>query len=86
MNEASLSGFNIVKVSPVKGGKSTYNATACVAVGISASTVEIAKGWEIGFGFGGNDNKTGSVIIKGTCLLDSGVLVVSIKKDLVGRA
>ena len=54
-------------------------------VGLSASTVEVAEGWEIGSGSGG-DGETGYFIIKETCLLDPGVRVVSIKEDSVGRA
>ena len=54
-------------------------------VGASASTVEVAEGWEIGSG-SDVDGETGSVIMKGTCSLDPGVRVVSIEEDSVGRA
>ena len=54
-------------------------------VGASASTVEVAEGWEIGYGSNG-DGETGSVIMKGTCSLDPGVRVVFIEEDSVGRA
>ena len=48
MNEASLSGVGIGKVSPVRRGELTFNTTALVVVGASASTVEEVEGWEIG--------------------------------------
>ena len=54
-------------------------------VGASASTVEVAEGWEKGSGSDG-DGETSSVIMKGTCSLDPGVRVVSIEEDSVGRA
>ena len=85
MNEASSSGVGIGKVSPVRRRETTFNTTAWVVVGASASTVEVAEGWEIGSGSGG-DGETGSLIIKGTCSLDLGVRVVSIEEDSVGRA
>ena len=85
MNEASSSGVSIGKVSPERRGEPTSNKTAWVVVGTSASTVEVAEGWELGSGSDG-DGVTGSVIIKGTCSLDPGVRVVSIEEDSVGRA
>ena len=85
INEESSSGVGIGKVNPVKRGEPTSNTTAGVVVGASASTVEEAEGWEIGSGSGG-DGETGSVIMNGTCLLDPGCRVVSIKEDSVGRA
>ena len=54
-------------------------------IGASASRVEEAKGWEIGSGSDGI-GETGCVIIKGPCLLDPGVRVVSIEEDSVKRA
>ena len=85
MNEASSSGVGIDKVSPVRRGKPTSNTTAWVVVSASASTVEVAEGWEIGFGSDG-DGEKGSVIMKRTCSLDPGVRVVSIEEDSVGTA
>ena len=85
MNEASSSGVEIGKVSPVRRGEPTSNTTGWVVVGASPSTVEVAEGWEIGSGSGG-DGETGSIIIKETCSLDPGVRVVSIEEDSVGRA
>ena len=54
-------------------------------VGASASTVEVAEGWEIGSGSDG-DGETGSIIMKGTCSLDPGIRIVTIEEDSVGRA
>ena len=85
-DEASSSGVGIKIVSPVRRGESKSNKTAWVAVGTSASTVEVAEGWEIGSGLVGDDGETNSVIIKGTCSLDPGDRVGSIEADSVGKA
>ena len=44
INEVSLSGVGIEKVSPVRWGKSTSNKTAWIAIGTSPLTVEVAEG------------------------------------------
>ena len=84
MNEASSSGVGIGKVSPVRRIEPTSNTTSWVVVGASASTVEVAEGWEIG-SWSGGDSETGSLIIKTTCSLDLGVRVVSIEEDSVRK-
>ena len=78
MNKASSSGVGIGKVSPVRRSKPTFNTTACVAVGKSALTDEVAAGWGLDSVIISDAGKPGSVMIEGTCSLGPGVRVVSI--------
>ena len=86
MNEASSLGVGIGNVSPVKRGEPTSNTIAWVAVGASASAVEVAVVWEFGSVFDVAAGETGSVMIGVTCSFDPGVWVISIEEDSVGRA